>query len=80
MIHRNLNPGYDDSVEAVQDILERGSEEDWRELALRVLRDPAGPTAQSLKVVLAAVPMYGTTKLWRLMLVDLGLGHLVVSP
>lgn len=65
MEHRHILPGFEDTVPAVEDVLDRGSVDDWRELARRVVDDPDGPAARSLQVVLDNVPMYGTTALWR---------------
>ncbi|BAS29260.1 hypothetical protein [Limnochorda pilosa] len=65
MEHRHLNPGYEDTVEAVEDVLERGSVEDWRDLAARVREDPGGAAARALRTVLEHRTMYGTTVIWR---------------
>jgi hypothetical protein len=71
MRHRHIGEGYEDTVEAVEDILARGSVGDWRDLAAAVSADPRGGTARSLRVVLDHVPMYGTTILWRWFLEEL---------
>lgn len=65
MEHRHIMPGHEDSAEAVEDVLERGGVQDWRELAARVRQDPAGPAARALRVVLAHRYMYGTTVIWQ---------------
>jgi hypothetical protein len=65
MQHRHLVDGYEDSVEAVQDVLERGSVEDWADLARRVSIDPHGAAASALTIVLDHGYMYGTTVIWR---------------
>lgn len=65
MRHRNLNPGYEDSIPAVEDVLERGHLADWRELAQKILADPHGPYAESLRTVLSYYDGYGTARLWR---------------
>lgn len=65
MEHRHILPGHEDTVPAVEDVLDRGTVDDWRALAQRVVADPGGPAARSLQVVLDHVPMYGTTTLWR---------------
>lgn len=65
MQHRHLNPGYEDTVEAVEDVLERGSVEDWRELARKVRQDAHGPAARALRTVLEHRYMYGTTVIWK---------------
>ncbi len=68
--HRHILDGHEHSVEAVEDILARGSVGDWRALAGVVRAEPAGPVAQALRVVVEHVPMYGTTHLWRWFLED----------
>lgn len=65
MDHRHLNPGYEDSVEAVEDVLERGTVDDWRALAARIRQDPDGRAARALRVVLKNRYFYGTTAIWR---------------
>lgn len=71
MQHRHIGEGYDHSVEAVEDVLARGSVEDWRALAAVVRANPSGAAARSLRIVLDHVPMYGTTNLWRWFLEEL---------
>lgn len=68
--HRHILPGHEDSIPAVEDVLARGTVEDWRELAQRVVADPDGPAAQALQAVLDHVHMYGTTVIWRDVLDD----------
>lgn len=65
MRHRHIKEGFEDTVPAVEDALARGTVDDWRELAERIRRDPAGPATKSLRIVLKHVPMYGTTVIWR---------------
>ncbi len=65
MRHRHIVEGFEDSVPAVEDILDRGSVEDWRELARKVRQNPHGEAARSLRIVLANTYMYGTTAIWR---------------
>lgn len=65
MRHRHIKNGFEDTVVAVEDVLARGTMADWRELAARIQRDPTGPAARSLQIVLDNVPMYGTTVIWR---------------
>jgi hypothetical protein len=62
--HRHLlgEAGY--SVAAVEDILDRGGVDDWRELAAAVRSDPHGAPAHALEAVLANRYMYGTTVIW----------------
>lgn len=72
MQHRHLNQGYEDTVEAVEDVLERGTPEDWRELAAAVRADPNGPVARAVRVVVENRYMYGTTVIWRRFLERVG--------
>lgn len=66
MRHRHLIDHCDpNSVWAVEDVLERGHLEDWRDLAQRIVRDPDGPAARSLRVVLGYFEGYGTSRLWQ---------------
>ncbi len=74
MRHRHILEGHEQSVEAVEDVLARGSVGDWRALAAVVRAEPAGPAAQALRVVVQHVPMYGTTNLWRWFLEGLDAG------
>lgn len=75
MDHRHLNRGYEDSVEAVEDVLERGTVDDWRALAMRIRQDPHGPAARALRVVLEHRYFYGTTAIWRRFLERLKAGE-----
>jgi hypothetical protein len=63
MRHRHL-AGASDSPSAVEDILDRGAIEDWRDLARRVRLDLNGQAAASLRQILKHRHMYGTTHLW----------------
>jgi len=65
MRHRHIREGFEESIVAVEDILTRGSVDDWRELASRVREDPKGASAQALRAVVENVYMYGTTVIWR---------------
>ncbi|MDA8065061.1 MAG: hypothetical protein M0031_06090 [Thermaerobacter sp.] len=65
MRHRHLNPGFEDSVPAVEDVLERGHLDDWRDLAREILANPAGTRVQSLRTVLSYYDGYGTARLWK---------------
>lgn len=65
MIHRHINKGFEDSVAAVEDVLDNGTEDDWRELARHIMEDPTGSYAKSLRVVLSHVRIYGVTRLWQ---------------
>ena len=64
MWHRHLTSGSDETVVEVEDILERGTVKDWRELAAKVRRDPWGRAAQSVEKALAHNGWYGTTTIW----------------
>ncbi len=66
MKHRHLLPGFEMSTAAIADVLERGSLDDWRELARAVRADPEGPSARAVERVLDFGPhLYGTSPLWR---------------
>jgi len=62
--HRHMEDGFEDTPMAVEDVLDRGSVADWRQLAVAVRQEPYGKTAQSLRKVLANTYMYGTTRIW----------------
>ena len=64
MHHRHLAPGFESSVAAVADVLERGSLADWRELAGHIQIDPDGPYARAVRRVVEHSHFYGTTILW----------------
>jgi|GEM_PF-6930183 len=73
MRHRHLASSSGDSPTAIEDILDRGAIEDWRDLARRVRADLHGQAAESLRQILKHRHMYGTTYLWRDYLRDLEL-------
>lgn len=64
MWHRHLVPGSDESIAEVEDILERGTVDDWRELAAKVRLDPWGRAARSVEKAVAHNDWYGTTTIW----------------
>lgn len=68
MQHRHIKEGYEDTIEAVEDVLERGSVGDWRELASKIKRDPYGAEAQAVDVVLDHRHIYGTGAMWKMFL------------
>ncbi|MEW6365721.1 MAG: hypothetical protein AB1714_13915 [Acidobacteriota bacterium] len=70
MIHRHLDSGFEDSPAAIEDVLERGTLDDWKELAAKVRRDPFGREAMALRTVLDNTHLYGTTTLWNLLLAE----------
>ncbi len=70
MRHRHIREGDEHCVEAVEDVLDRGTVEDWRRLAREVLTHPGGEAAHSLRVVLGYARIYGTTPLWQDFLAD----------
>jgi len=49
MIHRHIDDELDASPPAIEDVILRGSFEDWRRLAKKVAQDPYGETAQFLE-------------------------------
>lgn len=71
MDHRHIVNGYEDSAEAIEDILARGTTADWYELDCRLRDDPFGAAAESLEQILASVQMYGTSTIWKNRLRDL---------
>ena len=75
MRHRHIREGYVHCVEAVEDVLDRGTVEDWRRLAREVLTHPGGEAARSLRVVLGYARLYGTTRLWQDFLADVDRGN-----
>jgi hypothetical protein len=60
-----LEDGFDATVPAVEDVLDRGTIADWRELARHIREDPFGPHARALESVVQHVHLYGTTLLWQ---------------
>jgi DNA-binding XRE family transcriptional regulator len=50
---------------ALADILDRGDLDAWRPIAAAIARDPLGPLAEKVMVLLDSFPMYGTSPLWR---------------
>lgn len=64
MRHRNLSPGYEWTTSAIADVLERGTAQDWRELADHIRNDPSGETARAVQHILSGTHFYGTTNLW----------------
>lgn len=65
MRHRHIVEGHEHTVPAVEDVLDRGTVADRRDLAAVVRADPRGATATALATVLSHTDMYGTTRLWR---------------
>lgn len=68
MIHRHINAGFEESPVAIEDVLDRGTLEDWKALAITVRNEPFGPEAQALMTVLNNTHLYGTTVLWKSLL------------
>lgn len=64
MKHRHLIDDVGFVVPAIDDILDRGSPEDWRELWAEVERDPWSRVAEDILRLCAAHEMYGTSNLW----------------
>ena len=75
MHHRHIREGYEHCVEAVEDVLERGTVEDWERLAREVLTHPGGEAARSLRIVLGYARICGTTRLWEDFLADVDRGN-----
>ena len=50
---------------AIVDTLERGDLAAWRPLAAAVARNPFGPFARRVVLLIDAYPMYGVSPLWR---------------
>ncbi len=65
MEHRHLLSGVGSNTARVADILDRGTLDDWRELAREVRRDPHGPFARAVERVVGGTYYYGTTILWQ---------------
>ncbi len=65
MIHRHLIPEVGYQPVAIEGILDRGRPDDWDALLDAVLADPHGEIAQSVLQLCAATHMYGTSNLWR---------------
>lgn len=51
-------------LDALDDVLDRGDLDDWRQLAAAIERDPNGPLAERVLSLCAAHEMYGTSRLW----------------
>jgi DNA-binding Xre family transcriptional regulator len=51
-------------LDALDDLLDRGTFDDWRVLAHAVRRDPQGALAERILKLCAAHDMYGTSRLW----------------
>jgi len=67
---RNLDYSSGTAVEelgpaALDDLLERGTLDDWAPLAAALKAEPHGPLADTVLRVIAANPKYGTSQLWR---------------
>lgn len=65
MEHRHIHNGYEDSVEAIEDVLARGTVQDWIVLDARLKANPFGKTAMALDQTLQNIDLYGTVALWR---------------
>ncbi len=48
----------------IADVLERGSADDWRELARRTREDQSGASAKAVGRILFATEFYGARTLW----------------
>jgi hypothetical protein len=68
MIHRHIKEGFEDTIEAIDDILDRGSVEDWKSLAKKIENDPYGDASQAVEIVIKNHYMYGTCIIWDMLL------------
>jgi hypothetical protein len=64
MKHRHLVEDVGLSTAAIDDILERGRPDDWRDLWAAVLADPWGSVAEDVLQICRDHYMYGTSLLW----------------
>lgn len=64
MKHRGIKPGYEWTTAAIADVLDRGTADDWRELASRIRADRSGTYARAVRQILAHMDLYGTKTLW----------------
>ena len=69
MRHRHLNVPSDRPIgeyglDALDDLLDRGSIADWAPLRDAVRADPHGPLADDVLHLCAHHEMYGTSRLW----------------
>ena len=69
LVHRHLDvppstPPDELPLDALDDLLERGSFDDWGPLAAAIRRDPDGPLADRVLRLCRAHPLYGTSALW----------------
>lgn len=65
MKHRHIQNDIDGSIAAIEDILDRGTINDWRKLYKIIRTDPWGEMAGKVEVVIKSHYMYGTSKIWR---------------
>ncbi|HBA54680.1 hypothetical protein [Syntrophorhabdus aromaticivorans] len=68
MIHRHLNEGFESTIEAVEDVLDRGTISDWRELYAKIVKNPFGEEAEAVKIVITNRHIYGTSVIWGMLL------------
>lgn len=68
MKHRHLADDCFQNIAAVEDILERGTVEDWKELYQRVRKNPSGDEANAVRIVVEKNHMYGTSIIWKRLL------------
>lgn len=69
MIHRHLDVAENTPVHqlqpaAVDDLLDRGTLDDWAPLVQAIAADPWGRLADTVLQLCSAHPMYGTSRLW----------------
>ncbi|MGH9187683.1 MAG: helix-turn-helix domain-containing protein [Acidimicrobiales bacterium] len=69
LVHRHLDiapgtPPEDLPLDALDDLLDRGSFDDWRSLAGAIRCSPYGPLAERVLTLCRVHDMYGTSQLW----------------
>lgn len=68
MKHRHLVDDCFLNIAAIEDILERGKVEDWKELYERIKKNPEGEEANAVKIIVEKKYMYGTNIIWKRLL------------
>jgi DNA-binding Xre family transcriptional regulator len=69
LVHRHLDippstPPEQLPLDALDDLLERGTFDEWRPRAAAIRRDPRGALADRVLRLCRVHPMYGTSRLW----------------
>lgn len=68
MKHRHIQDDSDNSIVAIEDILDRGTINDWRKLYKKIKTDPCGAMVGKIEVVIRNHYMYGTSRLWEVLI------------